>query len=154
MKFTYLETEYDIDDELSFKNFTGFEFYSRPEYDFSNKIVYQTCFSQETPDSDIFKDVRGATFIKCNMDNVLIPDGNTVIDCWQRRYKVQNDLNDWLVDTTDKPTMPIDHKIFTKFGLPIPDPKDIPADKVEKVIDLRKEAERIRDELPVNEVIL
>lgn len=141
----YQDNEYDED--LSFKDFTGLEFHSRPEYDFSNKVIYQSCFSQETPDSDIFKDVRRAIFIKCNLDNVLIPAGNTVIDCWQRRFKVQNDLNDWLIDVDNKPTMPIDHKIFTKFGLPIPDPKDIPSEKVREVIDLRKVAEAKAEEI-------
>ena len=63
--------DYDCDDQLSFKDFTGWEFISRPEYDFDNKIIYASCFSQENPDTDIFgKALTNATFLKCNLDNV------------------------------------------------------------------------------------
>jgi hypothetical protein len=131
----------DCDKELSFRDFTNREFYSRPEYDFNNKVIYATCFSNEEPDADIFGNIKGATFIKCNLSNVLIPDGNTVIDCNITRFKVQNDLNDWIIDETNTPIKPIDFKIFEKLELPLPKPEDIPETKVEEVIDLRKEAE-------------
>lgn len=136
MIITYNEIQYDCSDEFSFKDFTG-----RANLN-PLGVVYGSCFSQETPDSHIFPDnITGVTFIKCNLDNVFIPQGNTVIDCWQRRFKVQDDLNDWLIGTDNKPTMPFNHKIFTKLGLPMPLPKDIPPPKVSERIDLIKVAE-------------
>jgi len=65
--------DYDCDDELSFKDFTGWDFRDRPEYDFNNKVIYGSCFAQEELDRDIFGGpLDGTVFIKCNLDNVLI----------------------------------------------------------------------------------
>lgn len=62
---------FTYDDELSFKDFTGWDFKSRPEYDFDNKVIFGSIFSQEIPDSDIFgKVLTNATFVRCNLDNV------------------------------------------------------------------------------------
>jgi len=140
----YNKIEYNINDDYSFKDFTG-----RSNLEVSG-IVYGSCFSQEIPDNHIFpNDMTGVTFIKCNLDNVFIPVGNTIIDCSQRRFFVQNDKNDWLIndwqdwllDVNDKPTMPTNHKYFTKFGLPMPLPEDIPIAKADEPIDLIKVAE-------------
>ena len=107
-----------------------------------NQVVYGSCYSQETPNSVIFRpDMTGVTFRNCNLMNVLIPPGNTVIDCQTQRFKVQNDHNDWMIDALDKPVLPLNHKIFTKRGLPMPDPKDIPAVKSPERVDLVKAAE-------------
>lgn len=62
------------------------------------------------------------------------------IGCSRIRHKVQNDLNDWLIDKDNKPTMPVDHKLYTKLGLPIPDPKDIPATKQSEPVDIKQKA--------------
>lgn len=71
MIITFEGQQYDVDEQLSFKDFTGWEFISRPEYSFDNKVIYASCFSQETPDSDIFgKALNNTTFIACNLDNV------------------------------------------------------------------------------------
>lgn len=65
------QQEITYDDELSFKDFTNWDFKSRPEYVFDNKVIYGSCFSQEEPDSDIFgKVLVNTTFVKCNLDNV------------------------------------------------------------------------------------
>lgn len=135
MKLTYNKIEYDYNEVFSFKDFTN-----RTNIELSG-VVYASCFSQETPDNQIFvAGMTGVTFIKCNLDNVSIPDGNTVIDCSQKRFKVQNDLNDWIIDTANNPVEPVNAKIFVKLGLPIPKPEDIPVIKVDKVIDLLEKA--------------
>ena len=145
MKFTYKKIEYNINDEFSFKDFAGKQAKHHYENMPSNIIIYGSCFSQEIPDIHIFpEDMTGVKFIKCNLDNVFIPTGNTIIDCWQRRFKVQNDMNDWLINEINQPTMPTNHKYFTKLGLPMPLPKDIPQIKVYEVIDLVKVAEEIK----------
>ena len=60
----------------------------------------------------------------------------TAIACSQIRSKVQNDLNRWLIDAQDNPVKPVDYKFYEKTGLPMPDPKDIPAQKQDKPVDL------------------
>ena len=67
-------------------------------------IIESSCFSQEMPDSHIFPEkMKGVTFRRCNLDNVYIPPGNTVENCSQRRFKAQDDGEDWLVDENNKP---------------------------------------------------
>ena len=134
MLITYNKTEYDCSDEFSFKDFTG-----RGDVHFggmkADMIIYGSCFSHEIPDIQIFPDIP-ITFIKCNLDNVRLSSKQTAIDCWQRRFKVQNDRNDWLIDAVAKPVMPFNHKVFTKMDLPMPLPKDIPLVMVTEVVDL------------------
>lgn len=73
MIIVYEGVEYNCDDNLSFRDFTGWDFRDRPEYDFNNKTIYASCFSQEFPDTPIFGDsLENTTFIKCNLDNVLV----------------------------------------------------------------------------------
>lgn len=125
------------DDALSHKNFVNWSFVNRPEYDFNNKVIYGSVFTNETPDSQIFPaNLTGATFIKCHLQNVIIPNGNTVIDCLTDRFKRQNDGNDWLINNLNAPIKPINHAIFTKLGLPLPLPKSIPATPLKNPIDL------------------
>lgn len=135
MKITYNKIEYTCSDIYSFKDFTG-----QGNLEVSG-IIYASCFSQEDLDRHIFpNNMKGVTFIKCNLMNVFIPSGNIIIDCNTNRFQVQNDLNDWIIDLDNKPIEPIDAKIFIKLGLPIPNPKDIPTTKVDVVIDLKEVA--------------
>lgn len=138
MIISFQGIEYDCDKILSNQIFTNRLFLDSP-IDFSNKTIYDTCFYNEIPDSVIFKpEVRNVTFVRCNLDNIILPNICTVISCSQARFKCQNDGNDWFIDVTNKPIKPIGHEIFTKFALPIPDPKDIPNQKAEAPLDLLK----------------
>lgn len=126
-----------FDDKYSFKDYTG-QKVSIP----SNTVVYASCFSQEIVDRKIFDDLMtGVKFYNCNLDNCVIPPGNTAIGGSQRRFQVQNDRNDWLIDVNNKPTMPTNQNIFIKLNLPMPKPEDIPAQMVSEVIDLLKLAQ-------------
>jgi len=139
MKYEYAGIKYDIDERYSFKDFTGRNL--KKEDIPNNVVIYGSCFSQEIVDRNIFRDdMTGVTFIKCNLDNCFIPVGNVVVDCWQRKFSCQNDGNDWILDKDSKPLKPVNHKIFTKLSLPMPDPKDIPVVKCEECIDLLKAA--------------
>lgn len=78
------------DDEYSLKDYTGWNFNDRPEYNFSNKVIYGTRFSQEFPNTSIFpNDMTNVTFVYCHLENVVIPEGVIVINpdcdgtpCW------------------------------------------------------------------------
>lgn len=125
--------------EASRQDFTGVAFVDITD----GAYVYGACFSQETPDSKIFRaNMRNVTFRNCNLMNVHIPqpNNNTVIDCQVDTFKAQNDGNDWIVDNLGAPVKPLMHTVFTKLGLPMPLARDIPAERVEKLVDLIAEA--------------
>lgn len=91
------------------------------------QTIEGSCFSQETPDSRIFpENMTGVTFLRCNLDNCHIPAGNTVEGGSQRRFKVQNDREDWEIDADNNPVRPVNWKALTKQGLPVPKPEDLP----------------------------
>ena len=142
MNINYNKIDYDVDDQLSFKDFTGWDFNDRPEYDFSNKIIYASCFSNETPDKAIFNlKTENATFIKCNLMNVKVPDTAIVIDCQTQRFKVQNDLEDWIISESDGlPVEPLNKELFDALNIS-KDPADIPSEKQDENVT-SKEAKK------------
>lgn len=99
--------------------------------------IYGSSFAKENPDTMVFSpSMTGVTFYDCNLDNVFIPPGNTVVGGTQRRYLIQNDLNDWLVTAQNIPTMPLNFEAFQQYNLPIPLPINIPLQRVAERIDL------------------
>lgn len=120
MLIEYNGQQVEMNDAFSGRDFTG-----RGFVDVKNGAnVYGSCFSCETPDTPMFKPNLIATFYNCNLDNCLIPLGCTVVGGTQRRYKVQADGEDWLLDQTDKPTTPINTEFISSRGGNI-DPKKI-----------------------------
>jgi len=95
------EEQIEFDDELSFKSFVNTNV---SHLDFNNKVIYSSQFYFETPDSETFpQNMTGARFIKCNLDNVIVPAGNTVELCSQRKFEAQEDGFDWLLDENNQP---------------------------------------------------
>lgn len=128
---------FDYDHELSFKNFAGWNFKDRPEYDFTDKVIYSSVFTMNDPDTDSLPTkIAGATFVKCHLHNVVIPNNVTLVDCITTRCKQQNDLNMWEVNALNIPIAPLNKHIFVKLGLPIPNPADIPTRRVNEHVDL------------------
>ena len=81
-----------------------YNFLSSPTSIPPESIVCRASLGQETPDTKLFNDdMTGVTFVEGNLDNVFIPDGNTVIGASQKRFKVQEDGFDWLIDAEGKP---------------------------------------------------
>lgn len=110
--------------DYSRKDFTG---RNLTEHKIDPQEIVGSCFSQETPDSEVFPaDMQGVTFINCNLMNCKIPEGNTVIDCWTTRFRVQNDGNDWEIDEKGNPLCVMDYKFFYKRGITHPNPAEIP----------------------------
>ena len=137
MKIVHQGIQYEISEKYSHKDMTGWDL-SR-EGNMNGLVIYNSCLSNETPDAQILpQGLYGATFIACNLDNVLVPEGNTVIDCTTRRYEVQNDLEDWVVDSESRtPIEPLNRKHFESLGLSI-DPKSIPLEKMTKTVTAEK----------------
>lgn len=85
----------------SFKDFTGGVL--KDADDISDITIIGSCFSQESPDTHVFPDnMTGVSFVRCNLDNVFIPAGNSTEDCSQRRY-MRIDGQNWLVDEDNNP---------------------------------------------------
>jgi len=113
-------------------------FKDRPASEFNNTTIQGTCFYQEWTegDKDVEKDIfpdgmTGVTFINCNLDNIYIPHGNTVNGGSNRKLKVQNDWDDWLLDAELKPTEPTNKETRLRKNISI-SPVDIPIDKMTK----------------------
>lgn len=126
-----------FDDKYSQKDFTGWDLSGRKDMD--GITIYGSNFSQETPDAiTLPANLSGATFLNCNLDNVFIPPGNVVTGGSQKRFKAQNDLADWIVDSHNVPIEPINKEKFNELGLSV-DPADIPAQKAKENIIFEKE---------------
>lgn len=112
----YNGIEYEVDDSHSALDRTGRNLQNNSVMD--NTTIVGTCFSQETPDTHVFRDnLTGVTFINCNLDNVFLPPGNEAIDCSQRRFQVQVDGRDWIVDENLQPVEPLDIEYSIQHGL-------------------------------------
>lgn len=106
-----------------YKDYTGRKLLNE---NLNGLTIYASCFSQEVPDTHIFpENMTGATFVRCNLDNVYIPAGNTVELCSQRKFKAQNDLCDWLLNPDLTPKEPIEKEAYLSLGISI-NPADIP----------------------------
>ena len=87
--------------EYSYKDFTG---RNLTGHTIEPQVITGSCFSQEKPDTAVFpQNMTGVTFVNCNLDNCAIPEGNTVIGGSTRRFCVQEDGFDWLVDGDNNP---------------------------------------------------
>jgi hypothetical protein len=122
----------DVNEKYSYKDFIGKTFLDVDPSEFNNTEIIGSCFYQESsygtinPMKDVFPvGMTGVTFIKCNLDNVRIPIGNTVVGGTNKRILVQNDREDWILDENNKPIEPMDKERRLAVGLSI-NPKDIP----------------------------
>jgi len=127
----------NINEKYSFKDFTGKSFIDVDPAEFNDSIIKGSNFYQEleygvkTDKRPIFPaSMRGVTFERCNLDNVMVVANNIVSDdCTNKSIQVQNDLEDWVLDNSGKPAEPISKKRYIKLGISV-DPKDIPRKKM------------------------
>lgn len=123
------------------KDCTGWDLSDRTDMD--GITIHGLCLSNEAPNAQVLPPtLTGVTFIACNLDNVHIPDGNIVDpSCSTRRFKVQNDGEDWLIDGDGNPTSPVNPHIFISYAIST-DPKDIPDKPSELSIVAQKQVAR------------
>lgn len=134
----------EYDENYSGKSFIYQDLSDRKDMD--GITIYSSIFASEIPDTKIFSDnMKNVRFVNCNLDNIIIPPGNILQNCSNRRFKIQNDGNDWIIDNSNKPIKPLNDWVFTKFNVPVPDPKNIPTDKVTVRIDLLAVAKANKD---------
>lgn len=129
--------------EYSNKDFTGRTLIEAD--DLNDQTIYNSCFSQETPNSNIFPaTMRNVIFKNCNLDNVFIPVGNEVTDCSTRKYSAQNDGNDWELGEDNKPFRLLNYLILDKLGIDQPTPDQIPNEPVGKFVDYTDTLRNVR----------
>lgn len=111
----------------------GLSFKSVKAEEFNNTLIKSSCFYQEwrKGDEEVVKDIfpdgmTGVVFKNCNLDNVYVPLGNTMIECTNKKVKVQNDWDDWILDESLNPVEPINKEVRQEYGVSI-DPNDIPS---------------------------
>lgn len=102
-----------INKKYSFKDFTGKSFLNINPDEFSNSEIKGSCFYQESPTSKIDKNpsvsifpegMIDVTFTRCNLDNVIIPSGNTIGEKnSHKKIRIMNDGRDWILDNDNKP---------------------------------------------------
>lgn len=118
----------------------------KDETDMNGAEIVGSCFYQEAafgttgdPSIEIFPStMTGVTFRRCNLDNVIVPPGNTIImevpdTCSHRRIRCQNDLEDWVLDSLGNPVEPVAIKLYRQLGLST-DPRDIPDEPLKRRI--------------------
>jgi len=92
----------------SFKDYTGRSLADRPASEFSGQTVRGSCFAHERPDAVVFPDgVTDCVLQDCQLDNVVIPSGFTVVRGSTRRILAQPDGTDWIVDEDNQPVSPV-----------------------------------------------
>ena len=127
-----------MNEKYSYKDFTGIEFSKVDVKEFDGTEIIGTCFSQLVPKTKIFPSgMTGVSFVKCNLDNVDVPAGNTQKDGCNRQWKEQNDMELWIVSgLLDTPIEPLSKKMFQELGISI-DPADIPNEKMDEPITVK-----------------
>lgn len=127
----------------SMKDFTGWWWQQRA-LPAPGTIIYSSVFENENLDAEIFPaEMKGVSFYFCNLNNIIIPDGNFIHEsCSRIRFEVQNDLRDWQVDHKNNPVKVLNEKYWAMKGFSI-DPKDIPAEEISH-IDLAPKAEEVK----------
>ena len=126
-----------FDDKLSGKDFTNKNL--RDIKIIPGTVIYASVFYQENkPDEHIFpEDMAGVSFYNCNLDNVYIPLGNTIIGGTHKKMMVQNDLRDWEIDKDSKPIKVMNEDYWKVEGVSI-DVKDIPLEKLINISEIPK----------------
>jgi len=111
---------------------TSFEDYSTRSLvnDTFDDVIEGSCFAQVKPDTVVFPTNLAITFLRCNLDNCMIPKNCTIgsvkgINSTVRRIQQQKDKECWVVDKNNKPRYPVNQAEFIKNGIST-NPADIP----------------------------
>jgi len=120
----------EINKKYSHQDFTNIVMTDADTKELNNTIIRNSCFYQDgVINRHIFpEDMTGVIFEDCNLDNVFVPEGNTIKGGTHKNILIQNDGSDWVLDNAAKPVEPMDKELRQKLGVSI-DPKDIPKTK-------------------------
>lgn len=134
-----------INEKYSFKSFKRKQFIGLKPDEFNNSEIVGACFHQDQPFTDVFPvDVSKVTLTRCNLDNCNIPAGATVNGGTNKHFKIQNDGEYWIVDSSMRPTAPRDSAKFDAAGISKL-PANIPAAKTAEPVTIANDPKRILD---------
>ena len=143
-----------------YQDFTDRNFLDLPPEEFSGKIISGSCFYQQyTPDGkeppfEIFPPtVKDVTFVRCNLDNVKLPEGTKIIECTNKIIKVQNDWDDWICDDNGNPIEPLNKEQRIKARISI-SPDSIPKKKFSQEQRLAFEEQLMTETSQDGEILL
>ena len=109
-----------MNEKYSYKDFTYKTFLDTKPEEWNDSEVICSCFYNEKPKSLIFPEgIKGVKFVRCNLDNIVIPKDCTVEGGCNRLIQVQKDGEDWLLDDDLKPVEPLNKAQYIKLGLSI-----------------------------------
>ena len=115
-----------LNEKYSYKDHTNKLLDKTDAAEWNDTEVVGTCFHQNVPKTVVFPaGIKGVKFVKCNLDNVVIPKDCTVDGGCNRLIAVQKDGCDWLLDTDLNPVEPLDKAEYVKLGLSV-DPSALP----------------------------
>jgi hypothetical protein len=126
-----------LNEKYSYKTFVSPDFRSIDPEEFNNTCIKSSYISHDVSmdrtgdiEVDVFpQGMTGVEFVKCILNNVKIPSGNTVsADSDNQRIQMKNDMAVWVVDNTGKAIRPHDETWFDRLGVS-KDPRDIPREK-------------------------
>lgn len=124
------DMEFTYDDKYSLKDYTDKTLLDVNPEELEGITIFGSCFSKEIPDTKVFPDtIKKLTLINCNLDNVYIKPQWRVIGGTRKKFKAQNDLEDWFVDNNNNPIEPLEKEKFLELGIST-DPKNIPKQKL------------------------
>lgn len=107
-----------INTEYSYKDFTDKSFTTVDSKALGGEIVGSCFYQQAEPNSNPIKEIfpkdLKATFIRCNLDNVKIPAGCTMIDCCNNAIRPVNGADYFINKDTNEPTTPVNPVSETK----------------------------------------
>ena len=127
----------------SFRDLYDLTFTEKDASEFNDTCIKGSNFYQfNKPGTVIFpSDVKNLEFVKCNLDNVKLPDSS--IDSGgnsNRMIKLENDKEDWIIDVNGDPVEPVNKERFEQLGLSVK-PEDIPAKEQDIPITVTAEHE-------------
>lgn len=143
----------EYDDEYSFKDYSQGRISLLDGVDLAGEVIYASNFYQDDAGVDKLPH-QNYTLVKCNVDNLIIPEEVTLIQTEPNYIEMQNDQNYWHVDNEGKPTVPLGFEVFQEEGLPMPEVKDIPAEKADNPINLFEKAIEIQEAAELEGVVV
>jgi hypothetical protein len=127
-----------VNEKYSHKDFTHKILTDTKPEEWNDTEVVNSCFYNEQPLTKVFPDdIKGVTFIRCNLDNIVIPETCTIEGGTNKLIQVQKDGEDWILDKDLHPVEPLNKARYVKLGLSV-DPAAISVDAKEVSVTQEK----------------
>jgi len=142
-----------LNEKYSYKDFTNKILTDTDPKEWNDSEVIGACFYNEKPLTEVFPEgVSGVKFVKCNLDNIVIPKDCTIEGGCRRLIQVQNDGEEWVLDEHLKPIEPLNKAVYVKLGLSVL-PSALPIIKKDISI-IQEKRQQLEDQLEAQKAAL